>query len=44
VTFPASSFPTYVWHYVVARLIYDHLLVVLIAILVVSFLLARRRR
>jgi hypothetical protein len=43
VIFPASGFPTYLWHYVVARLIYDHLGVVLIAVVVV-FVRTRRRR
>jgi hypothetical protein len=39
-----TRFPTYVWHYVVARLIYDHLVVVLIAIVVVLLLSAKGRR
>jgi hypothetical protein len=40
----ASSFLTYLWHYLVARLIYDHLGVVLIALAAVVLLSARRRR
>jgi hypothetical protein len=40
----ASSFPTYLWHYLVARLLYDHLYVVLIAVAAVLLLSARRRR
>ena len=39
-----SSFPTYLWHYLVARLIYDHLGVALIAVVVVLLLRARSRR
>jgi hypothetical protein len=42
VTPAGSSFPTYVWHYVLARLIYDHLVLVLIAIVVVLLLRSRR--
>jgi hypothetical protein len=38
----ASSFPTYLWHYLIARLIYDHLVVVLVA-LVVAAVVGRRR-
>ncbi len=41
---PGSGFPTYLWHYVVARLIYDHLVVVLIAIVVGVLLMTRSRR
>jgi hypothetical protein len=40
----ASSFPTYLWHYLVARLIYDHLGVVLIAVVAVVLVSARRHR
>jgi hypothetical protein len=40
----SSSFPTYLWHYVVARLVYDHLVVVLIVIAVVVLLATRRPR
>jgi hypothetical protein len=36
--------PTYVWHYVVARLIYDHLVVVVVAVVVVLVLRGSRRR
>ncbi len=39
-----SSFPTYLWHYLVARLIYDHLGILLIAVVAVLLLRARRRR
>ena len=39
-----SSFPTYLLHYVLARLIYDHLAVVLIAVVVVLLLRVRGRR
>jgi hypothetical protein len=39
-----SSFPTYLLHYVLARLIYDHLVVVLVAVVVVLLLRVRRRR
>jgi hypothetical protein len=39
-----SSFPTYLWHYLVARLIYDHLGVVLIAVAALVLLRSRRRR
>ena len=41
---PAGSFLTYLWHYLVARLIYDHLGLVLIAVVVVSLVGLRRRR
>jgi hypothetical protein len=42
---PATSFPTYVWHYLLARLIYDHLApVVVIAIVGLLLLRTRRRR
>jgi hypothetical protein len=44
VIWPGSSFPAFLWHYVVARLIYDHLVVVLIAIVAVLLLMARSRR
>ena len=39
-----SSFPTYLWHYLLARLIYDHLGLVLIAIALVLVVRARSRR
>ena len=39
-----SSFPTYLWHYLVARLIYDHLGVLLIAVVIVLLVRARGRR
>ena len=39
-----SSFPTYLWHYLLARLIYDHLGIVLIAIVLVLVVTARSRR
>jgi hypothetical protein len=39
-----SSFPTYLWHYLLARLIYDHLGVVAIAVVVVLLVWAARRR
>jgi hypothetical protein len=39
-----TSFPTYLWHYLLARLIYDHLGVVLIAIVLVLLVRARSRR
>jgi Na+/H+ antiporter NhaA len=45
VTAAGSSFPTYLWHYLLARLIYDHLgAVVVIAIVALLLLTARRRR
>ena len=40
----ASSFPTYLWHYLVARLIYDHLGVVLIAVVAAVLVSVRRHR
>ena len=44
-TAAGSSFPTYLWHYLLARLIYDHLTaVVLIALVALLLLRARRRR
>ena len=39
-----SSFPTYVLHYVLARLIYDHLVIVLVAIVIVLLMRVRSRR
>lgn len=44
-TAAGSSFPTYLWHYLLARLIYDHLAgVVVIAIVALLLVRARRRR
>ena len=40
----ATAFTTYLWHYLVARLIYDHLAVVLVAALAAAVLVRRRRR
>ncbi len=42
-TLAGSSFPTYLWHYLLARLIYDHLGIVLIAVLVALLVRARGR-
>ena len=39
-----SSFTTYLWHYVLVRLMYDHLVLVLVAVIVLLFLRARSRR
>jgi hypothetical protein len=39
-----SSFLTYLLHYVLARLIYDHLVVVLVALVVVLSVMVRSRR
>ena len=39
-----ASFPTYLWHYLLARLIYDHVGIVLIAIVLVLAVRARSRR
>jgi hypothetical protein len=44
VTAAASSFPTYLWHYLLARLIYDHVAVVVVVIAIVALLLIRARR
>lgn len=40
----ATAFTTYLWHYLVARLIYDHLVVVLVVALAAGVLARRRRR
>ncbi len=40
----AVAFLTYLWHYLLARLIYDHLVVVVVAILVAAVLGRRRFR
>ncbi|HTU85249.1 MAG TPA: hypothetical protein VMF57_06715 [Solirubrobacteraceae bacterium] len=50
-TTPASAFLTYLWHYMVARLLYDELVrghvlpvLVIVAIAVVGVVLRGRRR
>lgn len=44
-TAAGSSFPTYLWHYLLARSIYDHLAgIVVIAVVALLLLRARRRR
>lgn len=40
----ATAFTTYLWHYLLARLIYDHLVIVLVAALGAGLVAARRRR
>jgi len=48
---PATTFVTYLWHYMLARLIYDELIrthvaatLVIVAVAVLGFALRRRRR
>ena len=43
-TAAGSSFPTYLWHYLLARLIYDHLAGVVVITLVALLLFRARRR
>jgi hypothetical protein len=38
------AFPTYLWHYLLARFTYDHLGVAVLAVVAVALLVARRRR
>jgi hypothetical protein len=40
----STAFPTYLWHYLLARIIYDHAGVALAAGVAVALLVARRRR
>jgi hypothetical protein len=44
VTSTGTSFPTCLWHYLLARLIYDHQGFVLIAIVLALLVWARSRR
>jgi hypothetical protein len=41
---PASGFPTYLWRYLVARLIHDHLGIVVIVVMVAGLLSQSSRR
>ena len=40
----STAFPTYLWHYLLARFIYDHLGIALAAIVAVLLLVMRRSR
>lgn len=40
----ATAFITYLWHYLLARLIYDHLVLVLVPAVAMGLVAARKRR
>jgi hypothetical protein len=40
----STAFPTYLWHYLLARFIYDHLGIAVAALVAVALLVSFRRR
>jgi hypothetical protein len=40
----STAFPTYLWHYLLARFIYDHVGLAVLAVLVLALLVRRRLR